>query len=218
MPRVTPPDILPVDCSAGSLAGLIGVTERTITGRRSDGRLPALANGRLDFRAIVKAGVDALAAEQRQAGRASDDLDLNAERARLAKEQADAAAMRNAVSRAELLPAGEVVEAMRQAFGACRARLLAIPAKAAPLVAGMQSRAEVRDILTNAVYEACDELSDARVEAALAERPGGGGGDPDSDGGMEGAAETDSKRLGGYRADAVSRGKRRAGAMDDGEG
>jgi hypothetical protein len=181
--------------------------------------LPALANGRLDFRAIVKAGVDALAAEQRQAGRLSgDDLDLNAERARLAKEQADAAAMRNAVSRAELLPAGEVVEAMRQAFGACRARLLAIPAKAAPLGAGMQSRAEVRDILTNAVYEACDELSDARVEAALAERAGGGGGDPDSDGGMEGAAETDSKRLGGYRADAVSRGQRRAGAMDDGEG
>lgn len=196
--------------TSGQLADLVGKAVRTINEMKSDGRIPLTADGKIDLAQIVALGLAAHAD-----GRAGDDLDLNAERARLAKEQADAAAMRNAVSRGELLPAAEVVGAMRAAFGASRARLLAIPAKAAPLVAGIESPAEVRDILTGAVHEACDELADARVEAAIAEQASDRDGDLDGDGGVEGAASAEGERVGRRAPRAVSRGERGARPMGD---
>jgi phage terminase Nu1 subunit (DNA packaging protein) len=54
----------------------------------------------------------------------SDDLDLNAERARLAREQADGQAIKNAVARGELLPAEEVAAGRQAAVGHAAASAL----------------------------------------------------------------------------------------------
>jgi hypothetical protein len=204
---------IPRNPTSGQLADLIGKAVRTVNEMKSDGRIPLTADGKIDLAAIVARGLAAHGDD-----RAGDELDLNAERARLAKEQADAAAMRNAMSRGELLPAGEVRAAMEAAFGACRARLLAIPAKAAPLVVAAGGPAEVRDMLTEVVHEACDELADMRVEAALAEHVGDGAGGDDGDGGVEGPAADDGQRVGRRAPRAVGRGQRRAGQVDDGAG
>jgi hypothetical protein len=51
-------------------------------------------------------------------------LDLNAERARLAKEQADAQELKNRQTRGELVPADEVEGVWQAAAGRCRAILL----------------------------------------------------------------------------------------------
>lgn len=60
---------LPEAATAGQIANLLGVSERMILGRTSDGRLPKTANGSVDLRSIIRAGVDALADEQRWRGR-----------------------------------------------------------------------------------------------------------------------------------------------------
>ena len=65
--------------------------------------------------------------------------DLSAERARLAREQADGQAMKNAAAaRASCCRGLTSTRTVQVVFGRVRARLLAIPTKAAPLVAMMQ--------------------------------------------------------------------------------
>lgn len=64
-------------------------------------------------------------------GRGGEDhiLSLTIERARLAKEQADAQALKNAKLRGELVAASEVERVWADALRQLRARLLAIPAR-----------------------------------------------------------------------------------------
>lgn len=104
------------------------------------------------------------------AGRTSgeDGLDLTAERARLAKEQADALEMKNARERGELLPRDDVHLSVTEAFTRVRAKLLALPSKLAPTVYGLNSIAEVRDKITNGVTEALAELSGTTVAGVSA--------------------------------------------------
>jgi terminase small subunit / prophage DNA-packing protein len=63
-----------------------------------------------------------------------DTAALSAERARLAHLQGDMQEMKNAELRGQLLPRNEVTAAVVAAFGIVRARLLALPTRAAPLV------------------------------------------------------------------------------------
>lgn len=201
---------LPESATTGQVARLIGVTERAIAGRKADGRVPTHADGGLDLRTIVQAGIDALAQRQKAASDGGD-LDLNAERARLAKEQADAQEMKNAVTRGELIPRPDVVASMQIAFANARARLLSLPSKAAPLVLGLDSPAAVRDTLTDLIHECCGELAATRAIPDAPERPADGGGGDGGDAGVGAAAEADGERVGRPASRAVGRGKRRAG-------
>jgi phage terminase Nu1 subunit (DNA packaging protein) len=96
---------------------------------------------------------------------AGDTAALTAERARLARLQGDAQEMKNAEQRGELLPRDEVTAAVVAAFTRVRARLLALPTRAAPLVASKRSLPEIKALLTELVYEALRELSETRVVA-----------------------------------------------------
>lgn len=95
------------------------------------------------------------------AGRTSgpDGLDLTAERARVAKEQADQLEMKNARDRGELLPRDDVHLAVTDAFTRVRAKLLALPSKVAPTAFGLGTIAELKDAFTRAINEALAELS-----------------------------------------------------------
>lgn len=151
-----------------------------------DGKISARAHGwRLDtiLSALSPATADA------------GDLDLNEQRARLAKEQADAAEMKNAMMRRELLPASDVAAYLGAALARVRARLLAVPPKAAPLchAAGSVARAEI--VIREAITEALLELSGTTIEDMC-----GGAGDDVGD--PEAAAEADGQRMGGSGAEA----------------
>jgi phage terminase Nu1 subunit (DNA packaging protein) len=199
---------IPLSIAAAPLAAVLGVTERAVQGRARDGRLPRSLDGLIDLHAVVRAGVEVLA--KRQAG-GEDDLDINAERARLAKEQADAQQMKNDVSRGQLVPRPDVVVGMQVAFAAARARLLSLPTKAAPLLVGLETPTAARDILTDLVNEACGELAATRAIPAASDRPADGGGGDRGAGRVGAAPEADGERVGRPRADALARGKRRAG-------
>ena len=92
-------------------------------------------------------------------------LDLNAERARLAKEQADAQELKNRVSRGELLPANEVEGLWQSAAGRCRSILLGIPNSAAERIVLIARREETAEAAAKAVRE----LLTAQIDGALAE-------------------------------------------------
>lgn len=161
------------------LAALWGVTERQVRRLAEEGVVPAGAGGRYPLYAATRAYCTRL--REQAAGRLGDGGtgggDLVAQRARLAREQADAQEMRNAVARGELIPRGDVVAGMQGMIANARARLLAIPSKAAPLVAVEADPRAVQAILGALVEEALYELAHTRVvalgdDAATAEDEG----------------------------------------------
>ena len=86
-------------------------------------------------------------------------LDLTAERARLAKEQADKTAMDNAKLRGEMIPVAAVRELLERILIVFKTHILAIPSKLAPLVLGLKTTAEARDAIDEHLHGALNELS-----------------------------------------------------------
>ena len=106
-------------------------------------------------------------------------LDLNAERARLAKEQADAQDLKNRVSRGELLPAEEVVAGWEAAIGRARSLLLGIPTSAAATIVLLTRQHEdaeraVREHLTKLIDGALNELVDTSFDDETDDEAGAG--------------------------------------------
>ena len=63
MPQVSSSP-LPRSVTAGQLAQILRVTERSVMGRKMAGRLPVAPDGRIDLHAIIRAGVNALLGER----------------------------------------------------------------------------------------------------------------------------------------------------------
>lgn len=171
---------------------LIGVTQSAVSDLVRRGVIQREGKGRIP----VASALLAYCAHMRgiAAGHTSDDgdLDLTAERARKAKEEADRLEMENALRRRQLLDRADVDAAMSGAFARVRARLLNVPSKIAPVVAPSapaEAEAAIRDVL----YEALRELSETTIadlcgdDARVVEDP-------------RPAAATDGERVGGSGA------------------
>jgi hypothetical protein len=144
--------------SISALATEFGLDRRTVA-KRIEGIAPSgTVSG-----AQVWALVDVSAALSGGVAPADGALDLNEERARKAKEEADRLEMMNAQMRGELLARGDVDAAVAGAFARVRARMIGIPSKVAPVVAIMDNPAEVQGVLREAVYDALRELSETAV-------------------------------------------------------
>lgn len=175
---------------------------------------------------------------EQAAGRAGQagtgKLDLVQERARQAREAADAQALKNAETRKELLPRAVVMEAMQSSNGKVRSKLLGLPSRIAPLVAGLKSTTAVETKLTEVIYEALAELAatpiseppeDGSEEGWQGDQGSGAPdtGDPDGpepdNGGRHArvvrrvrtAAKADGKPVGRRKPGAKPRGQRRTG-------
>ena len=103
---------------------------------------------------------------ERAAGRASDSadedgLDLVAERARLASEQADHYAMRNKTARGENASVPAISNAMIGFIELSKTQLSRIPARIA------RGDAALRERVADAIDEALEELSNASVEEII---------------------------------------------------
>lgn len=94
-------------------------------------------------------------------GRGGEDqvLTLTGERARLAREQADAQALKNAVLRGEHVPAAEVARAWSDLLRAVRSRLLAVPSRVRGAIPGL-TVADVT-LIDREVRDALQELGNA---------------------------------------------------------
>ncbi|KAA0572223.1 hypothetical protein FZ983_32145 [Azospirillum sp. B21] len=153
----------------------LDITDRTVRDLKKRGIFNADARSQMDLDACRVAYIRHL--RERAAGRASDDaeaegLDLVAEKARLAKEQADNYAMRNAEKRGELVPIADYTAAVVSVIEMVKAKLNRIPAKVA------KGDSRLKDRIATELEDALDELSTARI----AEEMGGGDEDEEDDG------------------------------------
>ena len=194
MPRVA--SECPRTLTIAELARVLGRSERVIGGRKQDGRIPLTTDGEIDLWAIVRRGMEGAASDQKRSAKGDGALILEDERARLAKEQADAQEMKNAVARGDLIPRTSVVTGMEMAFSAARARLLGLPSKAAPLLMGKTNVAEARDLLAGMVNDVCGELAATRAIADPAVLSADGAGGDGGDGDLGAATEADGERVG----------------------
>lgn len=188
------------------LADIIGKSEKTIREWLDEG-LPRISTG--------GAGVDSEydTAEvirwmiARETGSRDDDgnvIVFEAERARLTKEQADKAAMQNAVTRGVLVDVEEVAQHWGGLLTNCKTKLLAIPTKAAPMVLGSKSLPQVREVLEKSIREALHDLISANPTP-----------DRGSKAGANPATESDSEPVGRPAPETKRRKQRGAGPVDN---
>jgi phage terminase Nu1 subunit (DNA packaging protein) len=87
-----------------------------------------------------------------------DEARLAAERARLARAQTEAVALKNAATRGDLIPVAVVKRSAGIIITAFRERCLSIPGKVAT-ACEMRTRGEIEEIVRQEVFEALEELS-----------------------------------------------------------
>ncbi|RWR12051.1 terminase small subunit [Paenirhodobacter populi] len=124
------PDALPAQIKEAALADLLGVGTSRIRTLARDGILPKTGRGEFDTVACVKRYCARLRESAERAGRPSSGGDeLKTERTRLAKEQADATALKNAQLRGELAPVAETLREWQAVLRDVRAAMLAVPSR-----------------------------------------------------------------------------------------
>lgn len=133
-----------------ALAGLLGITTRRLGQLHEEGIAVKIDRGLYDAAATIQA---MLAHASGKAAGASVELDLDRERARLAKEQADAQELKNAVTRGELLMAADVERTWTDACRQLRSAMLAVTGRvrAATTIEAADAAIidrEIRDALT----------------------------------------------------------------------
>jgi phage terminase Nu1 subunit (DNA packaging protein) len=144
----------------------LDISDRSIRDLRAKGVLPQAARGQADLDACRVAYIRHL--RERAAGRSSDaaedeGLDLVQQRARLAKEQADRIASKNALDRGELVPVSAVTMAVVGLIELSKSRLAKVPA-----IVG-KSDPKLRERIATAIEDAMEDLSATRVEAVMGE-------------------------------------------------
>lgn len=128
-------------------------------------------------------------------------LDLTAERARLAKAQADKTELEVEQLHGRLIPADLVIATWQALIAAARARLLSLPTKTAHVVIAATELPEIEAAIKDQVYEALKELDSDGLPDSVRDLLASGSG------GMEAATKPDRKRVGGP-VQKTQRGKR----------
>lgn len=108
---------------------LLGVSAAALTDFHQRGLAVKLGHDAYDLGATVQAYTAHLRGIAAARGGEDHVLALTTERARLAKEQADAQALKNAEKRGELVSAASVLSTWSDTLRGLRARLLALPAR-----------------------------------------------------------------------------------------
>lgn len=115
--------------TTAALAELLGISERALRQHAANGVLVQVGRGRFDRDASVRTYCEHLREMAAGRGGAAAVETLSAERARLAKEQADQYALKNAGLRGELLDAKECERKWTDACRCIRSAMLAIPSR-----------------------------------------------------------------------------------------
>ena len=143
--------------SLQAVAAHLGITTKYLQDLIERGTIEKKPRGEYDLDECRKSYITQL--RETAAGRmASGSLDLAAERARLAKEQADAKEMENAIERGELVYIEDVAKQIEGQMTKVRTKILAIPTKYAPELHSLASAREVQLTLEQALTEALNEL------------------------------------------------------------
>ena len=188
-------------------AEVAGLTTRRLQQLDKDGSGPPRMSGGGYFAADLGRWLkDRLLSELGVANDGKAD-DYEAERARLTKAQADKTELEVAELRAELVRAPVLEHHWQNMVAAARAKLLSLPSKLAPQIAGPDQLTRVQDMLHAGVFEALAELAGDAFPDNIRVRVDKAASQP-HDLGMEATTEADSDPV-GKRAPATQRGGQR---------
>lgn len=153
------PQTWPAQIKTAALAGLLGITATRVQTLAKDGILIRADRGHFDFEESVRRYCANLREHAGRAGRPSLGGDeLKQERTRLAKEQADATALKNAQLRGELAPVADTLREWQAVLRDVRAAMLAVPSR----YASTQPHLTPHDIaaLTDEIKRSLEGLAD----------------------------------------------------------
>lgn len=144
-----------IEVSAKDLANVLGVKDRTVRDFADRGLVIRAGRGRYRLVASVRSYCEHLRATASGRGGEDEAKTLTAERTRLAREQADQTALKNAALRRDLVPAAEVEREWSEILRRVRSGCMAIPSR-------------IRQSLTHlTAYDV--QAIDAEVRVVLAE-------------------------------------------------
>ena len=149
------------------IATKLGINPSTFKDLVARGIIESRAQGQYTYEEASKQYLDHL--REVAAGRFSGDLDLGAERARLAKEQADAKEMENAIERGELVSIEAIAKEYEKQLTKLRTRMLALPNKIAPEAHACSTAKEVQALIEMNIVEALNELVGYGQESSVEE-------------------------------------------------
>jgi phage terminase Nu1 subunit (DNA packaging protein) len=181
----------------------LGLSSTRVINLRGAGVLPGGKGDEYDLKACVRAYCAHIrpAAGRNAAGGSAGAAGLDQARIEVLNEQRDRLRMLNEQMRGDTVLAEDMDTVVGAYADATRAKVLALPTRAAPLVLGLTSLAEVRDKLTELAHEACGDLAASEIIASVqdrARRRAGRGAGGDADIPTDGtAAEADGKPMGG---------------------
>ena len=148
--------------TTAELASWLGISTRRVKELRADGRLPGGSGDPYHLKECVQAFCRAMRPDKRGTPGEDGDLPpLDAAKLRVYAARADALEMLNDQMRGATVLADDMVIVVCALLEAVRAKMLAIPTKAAPVLVGVKVVADVRDRLTDLVHEALHEIADA---------------------------------------------------------
>lgn len=191
------------------LADVIGKTDKTVQVWLDEG-MPRVSTAGQSGDSVYDTAEVIRWMIAREIGSVGEDgtvIVLEAERARLTKEQADKAAMVNEMMRGDTVKISVVAQIISTVIVNAKTRFLSIPTKAAPLLLGCKTMPQAREVLERFINEALNDLStlsaanmagDSAIVAA--------------------AADLDSEPVGGRAPKVVTRKQRGAGPVVDGAG
>ena len=134
-PEVEDPasEAIPGLATESEMAQLLGITANRVRTLARDGMLHRPVRGRYDVRASLKTYIGDLRDKASRLGYAGGKhlgkSDLEAEKLRLARQQADKIEIQNAAARGELVKASDVERAWASALRDVRAAMLAVPSR-----------------------------------------------------------------------------------------
>lgn len=173
----------------GTIAKLLKLTPQRIQQLVKEGVIPRADRGRYELVPAVQGYIDYLRARALGGDMAGEPE----HKTRLLKARADLAEMEAGKLAGELLPADQVADAWAAVAARFRQRVLAIPPKAAPLVAVQGDTETCRKLIGTLIHEALEEIATAPVIVVSPEPrsdPGADGEDGGDD--PEGAAPAGS--------------------------
>tara|TARA_R110000796_G_scaffold29304_4_gene79312 strand:- start:746 stop:1216 length:471 start_codon:yes stop_codon:yes gene_type:complete len=138
------------------IATKLGINASTFKDLVARGVVETRGQGQYNYEEVSKQYLDHL--REVAAGRFSGNLELGAERARLAKEQADAKEMENAIGRGELVHIEKIAVEYEKQLTKLRTRLLALPNKVAPEAHACSTAKDVQALIETNIVEALNEL------------------------------------------------------------
>ncbi len=172
------------------IARFLNLTERRVQQLARDGIIPKPEKGKYDLVGCVQGYIGYLQA--RAFGKDTGTVDMYAERGRLLRLQADRAQMELDMMRARLISADEAEELWASLLATFRARMLAVPTRAAHLVLHLKEFYAIEQSLRDLVCDALTEL--ARYDPEQQIRPEGVETRTET---LEAPAEAESEPVGG---------------------